>query len=111
MYGLKTDRLEDPTSRYDTLGDHEGKTARWCTGRGDHAVLQDSLIQIARVTFPSRECSAGFDGTAGRSWGAQAARDAACPLREVVLLEDTQRASGVESGVDGGDRTTVTCPR
>ena len=84
MYGLKTDWIEDPTPRYYSLEDYEGKVARWCTGCGDHAVLtavqrvcKDEQLEPDKTVFVSGiGCSSrfphymktyGFHGLHGRA--------------------------------------------
>ncbi len=47
MYGLKKDWDLEPLPRVFALGDYEGAVPRWCSGCGDHAVL-NAMQRIAR---------------------------------------------------------------
>ena len=84
MFGLKSDWILDPPSRYFTREDYQGGVPRWCVGCGDHAILEavlrickdEQLVPEKTVAVAGIGCSSripgyttayGFNSVHGRS--------------------------------------------
>ncbi len=62
MYGSNQDWALEPRSRHFVLEDYQGRTARWCPGCGDHAVLTavQRLCRDAQLPPEKTVCVSGI---------------------------------------------------
>ncbi|MGK5090698.1 thiamine pyrophosphate-dependent enzyme [Deltaproteobacteria bacterium TL4] len=67
MLGMKADWLYEPRPRHFVLNDYEGAEARWCSGCGDHAVL-NAVQRLARdeQIAPEKMVNVSGIGCSGR---------------------------------------------